>query len=414
LKVLRYGLGFLDQGILSLASLLFLILAAQFGDAENLGSFVLGLSTAVLIQSIVRSVSGETLLVRSTRSDFSEEEILNSFAVSVGIALMLAILISAAGIFAGAQSWFFWSLAIAQFGLLVQDGTRFVALARGSTVGLIISDSMYALLTCAAIYGAGFLGGNSFEMLASLGVVASMVSILSALTLGVIPHFRGCFLWIRRHWRLNSALVSEAVLGAVLGYSITLILNFVVSGAELAAYRSVLSIFGLTSIVINFLRTIVLRDLRESNIRKFGPFWHTTSILGGLVLATVGTTYVGLVSLPVDAGSRFFGATWPAMTLMLGAAAANRFFAGLSVIPTVFLRVQGVTWRATAVRIGVTLIGFGLGPVGALLAGARGALLAEALAYGVLTVALMVLSRQVASRGRHRLSTSGHMKRFSR
>jgi len=398
----RYFLGFVDQGVLSLSSIIFLVLAAQFSSPTELGAFVLGLSTAVLIQSLVRALTGETLLVRSTHNDFGPDEAQKCLGIVVSIAALIALTVMLLGFVLPDQLSFFFSLAITQFGLLLQDGMRFAALAKNSTYGLLAVDMAYAAATSGAILAAGLAGLDASGLLIALGAAATLVGVVGGLVYRILPSFAGCVAWTLSHWRLNSSFVSEAIIGAAVGYTITLILNFVVSAAELAAYRSVLSIFGLTSLAINFLRTIVLRDLRGNSLRKARSFWLKSLIMAVLVAATVGATFLVLVSLPTSIGTQLFGPTWPLMTFMFAATAANRFFAGLSVVPTVFLRVQGITWRATTIRISVTFIGFGLGPVGAVVAGARGALIGEALLYLILTVALFALSRSVAVRGRHR------------
>jgi hypothetical protein len=401
MKMLKYSLGMLDQGLLSLASLSFLIVAAQFGSSQDLGSFVLGLSTAVLVQSLSRAVSGEALLVRSTRGDFAEDELASSVGLSLMVAGAIGLLCVALSLFLPEQSAFYLSLGVAQLGLLFQDATRFAALAKGSSGGLVLIDALYAVGTTLAIYLAGASHAGSYGMLTALGVAAGSVGVLAAFAFKVIPRFGPSIGWMRMHWRLNSSFVSEAALGAVLGYSITLILHVFASGPELAAYRAALSIFGLTSLAINFLRTIVLRDLRESSIRARMQFWQRAGLMAVLVVLTVGLTYFALSLLPGSVGASLFGQTWFVMTSLFAATAINRALAGLSVVPTIFLRVQGITWRATSVRIVVTVIGFGLGPVGAWIAGAQGALIAEAVLYLILTAALMVLSRRVASQGRH-------------
>lgn len=386
--------------MLSLASVAFLILAAQFGSSQDLGSFVLGLSTAVLIQSLARAVSGETLLVRSTRGDFHKNEIGHSFGLSLLLSLGVGVALVCLALLTSSNSNFYLSLAVAQFGLLLQDSVRFAALAKGSTVGLLVVDMTYTLATCSAIFLAGSLHSGSQGMLTALGATAGGVGLVGAFAFGVVPRFGEAIKWLRSHWRLNSSFVAEAILGATLGYSITLILNFFASSSELAAYRSALSIFGMTSLAINFLRTIVLRDLRESGLRKSRSFWRKSTLMSALVILTVGFTYLVLALIPDVLGIALFGETWLLMTALFAATALNRIFAGLSIVPTIFLRVQGITWHATAVRIGVTVVGFGLGPVGALIAGAQGALLAEGLSYFLLTIALMALSRNVAARGR--------------
>ena len=403
LRILKYVLGFLDQGVLSLASILFLVLAAQFLSPEDLGAFVLGLSTAVLIQSLVRALSGETLLVRSTWTDFSHSETARSLGLSLVMAIATGIVLAGISFAFPQDSQFYLSLAVAQLGLLIQDGVRFAALSTGRTGGLLILDSLYAVLCCSAIYVSGLLRLGSSGMLTSLGVAALVLGVSGMFAFRISPRFGAGISWLVKHWQLNSSFVAEAVLGAVLGYSITLILNFFASASELAAYRSALSIFGMTSLAINFLRTMVLRDLRQSHLRRSRSYWRKLIAMSVLVGCTVGSTYIVLSFLPMSVGSMMFGETWMLMISLFAATALNRFFAGLSIIPTIFLRVQGITWRATAVRIVVTILGFGLGPVGAFLAGAQGALLAEAMLYLMLAVSLTLLSRKSTRRGLHRL-----------
>lgn len=411
MKILRYSLGFLDQGVLSLASVLFLVLAAQFLSPEQLGTFVLGLSTAVLIQSLVRALSGETLLVRSTREDFSPDERGRCLGLSIVVALAIGVVMIAISLVIPESSDFYLSLASAQFGLLVQDGVRFAAISTGRTAGLLSLDAIYTVLSCSSIYLAGVIGLRADGMLTLLGSSATILGVASMFAFRLRPRFGAGIQWLMRHWRLNSSFVAEAGLGAILGYSITLILNFYASGPELAAYRSALSIFGMTSLAINFLRTMVLRDLRGSHLRRSRSYWRRMTAMSFLVAATVSFTYLVLANLPAPLGIALFGATWVNMAGLFGATALNRFFAGLSVVPTVFLRVQGITWRATLVRIVVTVLGFGLGPVGAFLAGAQGALLAEAALYLMLTVSLTVLSRRSTGRPQHR-QTSSKLRRW--
>lgn len=404
MRLLRYSLGFIDQGVLSLASILFLVLAAQFLSPEQLGTFVLGLSTAVLIQSLVRALSGETLLVRSTRENFAADERGNSLGLSLVVAIAIGAVMIALAFTIPQSADFYLSLAVAQFGLLIQDSVRFAAISTGRTAGLLALDATYTVASCSGIFVAGTLGLDGSGMLLFLGASATLLGAVAMFAFRLLPRFGAGIQWLARHWRLNSSFVSEAVLGAVLGYSITLILNFYASGPELAAYRSALSIFGMTSLAINFLRTMVLRDLRPNHLLRRRSYWRRMAAMSLLVAVTVGATYLVLANLPARLGAGLFGETWVIMVGLFGATALNRFFAGLSVVPTVFLRVQGVTWRATIVRIVVTILGFGLGPVGAFLAGAQGALLAEAALYLMLAVSLTVLSRRSTGRPLHRRS----------
>lgn len=398
MKFLRYSLGLLDQGVLSVASLLFLIVGAQFLGTEDLGDFVLGLSTAVLVQSLTRALSGETLLVRSTQAGFQPCEIRAAVGLSLIIAVAGGLAFVLLALFVTDKSMFFMSLAAALVGLLTQDATRFSALAMGSTSRLLVVDATYSAVSILSLYWAGAANQGSVGMLTALGGSACGVGVVAMVWFRIRPKFRAGIGWAMSYWRLNSSFLVEAALGALLGYTIALVLVFFVNGGELAAYRSTLSIFGLTSLAINFLRTIVLRDLRQDSLKTRMMFWKTAGIMSLLVGVTVGVTYVVLISLPNNVGVVFFGETWLLMATLFAAAALNRVMAGVSIIPTIFLRVQGITWRATSIRIVVTVVGFGLGPVGAWLAGARGALIAEALLYLTLTIALMALSKRLVTK----------------
>lgn len=124
------------------------------------------------------------------------------------------------------------------------------------------------------------------------------------------------------------------------------------------------------------------------------------------VAVTVILMLGALLCTPDGIGRALLQDTWPLVAMILVPGAINRFFAGLSIIPTVLLRVQGVTWKATIIRIIVLTSSVALGPVGALLAGAGGALAAEAASYGLATVALTVLSLKSAQRSKEATASS--------
>ncbi|MCW3765181.1 hypothetical protein OCL88_01735 [Paenarthrobacter sp. PAE-2] len=387
-----------------MASILFLVLAAQFLSSEELGTFVLGLSTAIVVQSLVRALSGETLLVRSTTSTYDAAERHMSLGLSLVVASALAVIGVVLSLIFPNSAPFFLSLGSAQLGLLLQDGVRYAAIASGQTIGLLTVDLTYTVVSCSSIWFAGQAELGSGGMLSLLGCAGSCVAITAMFAFRLPPRPLSGLRWLAKHWRLNSSFVTEAILGALLGYSITLILNFFVSGPELAAYRSALSIFGMTSLAINFLRTVVLRDLRIGQLRRWRSYWWKMLAMTVLIAVTVGGTYGLLRVIPPDLGMAAFGETWGIMVALFSAVALNRFFAGLSIVPTIFLRVQGVIWRATVLRVLVTAVGFGFGPLGAFWAGAKGALLAEAALYLILAASLLVLSRRSLKRPLHRRS----------
>ena len=72
--------------------------------------------------------------------------------------------------------------------------------------------------------------------------------------------------------------------------------------------------------------------------------------------------------------------------------------ASCSPLPTIFLRAQGITWQATRFRFVVVAIGIIVGPFGAYLGGAHGALIGDMITYLTLFVGLSALVMYTANK----------------
>lgn len=185
-------------------------------------------------------------------------------------------------------------------------------------------------------------------------------------------------------------------MGALAGYTVVVILAVFVSPAEVAAFRATLIVYGVANLVINFLRTQVLRELHLDMLDTVGRLSRTSAKLSIPVAATIVAMLSVLLLLPQQIGEIILQDTWLLVSALLIPGAINRFAAGLSIVPTITLRIQGITWRATMIKIGILFVSLIIGPIGAIYAGAAGALIADAIAYALTAGFLFALSvRQV-------------------
>lgn len=388
--------GMADQGVVSLTSILVLASAAQSATAHQLGLFAIGLSSVLASVSVTRTLTGESLLVRVTghpHKFHSDKSIRDEAAKALGLACLIAIA-TAALIALLAVLWTdARAVLLAATGTTVavigQDTVRHVCIARKRITALLFGDLLVMVLSVAMIMFLGQIGGHPHHMLLAWGV-ACFVGLLSvSLAEGLYLSMKEGIEWLRVIWRSSSAFALEAILGAATGYAIVITLGVLLSPAEVAGYRTTLSVFGLTSVVMNALRTVVMRELTPHRLGSRSGMWRIFCLLSALVFAACMATLVAILAMPTAWGTQAFGQTWPLVVALAPFAALNRLGAGLSVVPLTFLRVQRVTWAATRIRIYVSLLLCFLAPLFASLDGAAGAFSVEAVMYFLVAVLLM-------------------------
>lgn len=392
----RLVLGFLDQGIVSATGLLIFVSAAQFLSPGDLGYFSFGVATCLLIVSLSRAICGESLLVRAVESSNTRPSVFKDSRSMLGLAMTLSL--AGAGICTGiallgeSPNLPLLASAIASPGLVIQDSLRFCFVALQRTQSLLANDVATLVIGASAILVSGSLTHDVFTMLISWGAASLAVSLTTLVVNAMVPSFTGALSWLRETWRSSSAFFTENALGALVGYMIVVILTVFVAPSEVAAFRATLVVYGVASLVINFLRTQVLRELRPQMINTTRGLVATSGKLAVPVLVPIVGMLVVLMLIPESLGKVLMRDTWSLVAALLIPGAIHRLFAGFSTIPTITLRVQGITWRATVIKISVLLISLVLGPLGALYAGAAGALYADSFAYGLCSILLFALS----------------------
>jgi O-antigen/teichoic acid export membrane protein len=382
-------LGFVDQAVLSVGSLLYLVSAAQNLGPLPLGEFSISAASILLVLSVVRAVCGEALLVREGRQ--SDQ---NGGRAMLGVALVASLV--ASGIFAiigllwEQYALIYWGAAIATPAIILQDSIRYLWINGGKGVRLLAGDVLTVAGNVLAIFGIGLLFQSPSLMIVAWGCVCLLSSLIIMFSFRMWPSFRSWWVWLRAGWRFSSAYAIEAILGATVGYLTIIVISVFASPSDVAAMRAVISVFGLTSLVINFMRSTVLRELSRSGLNK-QKVSKIELVLSLFTLLVVGLTLLVLWLMPEDVGMAVLGDTWLLVLPLLIPGAINRAAASVSAIPTVLLRSVGVAWEATKVRSVIVLASVGLAPVGAYYGGAAGALFAESITYGALALFLTLL-----------------------
>ncbi|MGC0236667.1 hypothetical protein [Arthrobacter sp. SD76] len=247
---------------------------------------------------------------------------------------------------------------------------------------------------------AGFISRDSSLMLAFWGLASLGVGIITLFWTATVPSLRNAFPWLKSTWKSSSAYFTENAMGALAGYTIVVILALFVAPEEVAAFRATLVVYGVANLVIHFLRTQILRELHLDMISSMGGLTRTSGKLVIPVAITISCMLGALMLLPQDLGELLLQDTWLLVAALLLPGALNRFAAGLSIVPTITLRIQGIAWKATIIKMVILAVSLVIGPLGALYAGAAGALLADSISYALTAILLFALSLREAKRAK--------------
>ncbi|WP_180814717.1 hypothetical protein [Kocuria flava] len=372
------------------------------------------MATVVPCVSIIRALTGEVILVRVTSlwRQFATEDLMRVEARRViGITCALGG-IAAVLIFFTAVIWIearvpLLCATVTVFAATIQDSMRHVCLTLKHSWSLVTGDGLVLFLSVAGILWVGANNLGPGAMILAWGFACAVSSVTTMLLENLVPSLGQGMSWLKSVWPSSSAFVMESVLGAIAGYLIIVALGMLASPADVAGYRATISVFGITSLVINFLRTAVLRELTQEKVSHARERGRLFMIMSGLVLAASLATLIVVLVVPDHWGEAAFGGTWSWVVAFAPFAALTRTSAGLSIVPLIFLRVLGVTWSATKIRMKLLLPLCVLAPASAALGGAPGAFLADAAFYTSVTLALGLLLRSRPGNDPTKISVSG-------
>lgn len=385
----RRLLGLLDQGLVSAGTLAVLVAGLGALAPGEQDSLALGLSLVAVVTSITRSLSGDALLASSVHR--TTRNVTGMFSLSTLAGLVAC---AGAGLAYAALRDPATGLAVAVGVALVQlqDSQRYVAVAENRDGWLFGLDLVCVVLQVGLVLVTARTVGSGAWCVVAYGVGAGIAALLGSVRFPVLPAVAPAREWLRASWSLGSAYVAEAAVGAVVGYVTLVVLDLVARDGDVAVFRLAMSLFGVVSVVTNYLRTFVLRGLSERPPASLRDAARPVAAMAGTVTAGVVVTAGVALLLPDGVTGPLFGAAWPTLMTVLGFVVLNRLLAGWSTIPTVLLRVLGVGWDAARLRLAVVVTSLAFGPVGAVVDGVRGAVVADSLTFLLLTVLLGALA----------------------
>ena len=384
--------GFLAQVFSSLTTFVIVILTARFLDLGVHGHFVFGVALCQIVLSLVRALCGETIVVLSTRGKVAK----NTFDSAVSAAVQATAIGSVACLLAGA----FWveyravliTTAFVCLPVCFLDVVRYCTISMKRSSLLLATDASVFIITISAYVIAGRYTQSPVVFLIAWGAACGVCAGALALRLGIRGvDTRTTWNWLRVNFARSSAFVVEAALGALAGVAVLSVMAIVTDSEQISIFRTALTIMGVTGLINNFMRSTVLRELSPELLKQRRTLLRVFCLMVAAVSTVIIVFGVCIWVAPSWLTVAIFGSNFLAIVPVLLPTILHRVSASCSTIPTIFLRAQGVTWTATRLRIIVVTLGIVIGPLGAYLYGAWGALMGEMINYLMLFIGLSAL-----------------------
>lgn len=383
----RVAWGVADQVVWSLGNVLVALLVVRVAAPDQFGAFTLALALYIMVLGIGRSFGSEPLLVRFSQS--SPLQLTAAARQCAGLSLLLGLWAGGAAIAAGILipsplGSALRSLGIVLPGLCLQDSLRFVLIAKGRTPRAVVNDLIWVGLQVAAlVYVSRHGQPSTARIVLSWGLSGSLAAALALWQAGLLPQLRQSRAWLSYHWDLGSRFAGEfaAIQGSL---QLTMYTVGLAAGlAELGALRAAHIAFGPVGMVVAGLRMAIVPEAVRLSTQSVERLRRAAFLVSATLAAA--TLAVGLLAvlLPRGLGLLIFGPIWIRVVPLLLPTTAARLFDVASLGPFAGLRALGAASRSLRARCltGVLLLLFGTG--GAALAGAFGAALGLAAAYGL-------------------------------
>ncbi|QPG47452.1 MULTISPECIES: hypothetical protein [unclassified Rhodococcus (in: high G+C Gram-positive bacteria)] len=389
----QLAIGLVNQCLVSLGSLVLLIVAARSFPSAELGTFSIGLLTVQVGIVVVRSFSGEALIVMEARSP---GDIADDCRYCLQFSATTCIPIAALGILGVVFGDGVVQAVCAAFitlpGVAVQDALRHVLLRRGKVGTASAIDAVVVFAQVVLLAFGVNAGMQPWILVLLIGVPAYVVVVIRSLRDRSGFSLEGSRRWRSRSKHLADGMAFEAILGALVQWLTLLAVAHFASLAEAAAFRAVITIYGVTNVVTNFLRSHYLAYMARS-IRVGARELVCSSVeMSVLTVVTVLVSFGVLSWLPDDIGYQLLGATWALAVPYIGLGALSRLSAGLTTVPTVILRVLRAPWRAATARVVLSIVTLAVAPAAVVTGGAEAGFAALSVMSLVMVLVLSVLA----------------------
>ena len=379
--------GFWDQLLLSFSGVAVAILGLFAFSGSALGAFSTVVALGQFALAINRGITGEAHLVLHGDAD-GGLTVRAGMYLSLGVGVACAPFILGLSVFTDLPTEPAVVMAVLLPFVLSGDFLRYVLIARERS-GVALAIDAATLLVQVVSVGLAYSFYASVSGLVSAWLTPYAVAGVGALiyatrTVERVP--AGKSLGVAR--RYLTAYAYEAILGAASNYAALVGVLAFASLAATGIYRSILSIFGLTSLITNLLRTVVLAHLSRRYKGLPLPVRRLSLMLVGVITVASVAYASAVVGVLAVLGDRLMGSTAAALGALVLPAAVNRWMAAITAVPTVLGRLLRLRWESARVKIGVGLVSVVLAPLGAHFGGAAGALWAGTSASVVMALLL--------------------------
>jgi O-antigen/teichoic acid export membrane protein len=381
----RIGWGFTDQALSSATNFALALFVARSVDAQTFGSYSLAFAAYLLLLGAHRSLFSQPFMVRVARSD-DEALVRDAQSKVLGGAVLLGLVagtvMAATSLLAdGDTRVTLIVLGAALPGLLVQDAWRFIFLGSGRPAAAALNDLCWAVVQgvlIVVVLSNSLSGMSPFVIV--WGISAALAALFGFLQRGVAIHVRGIAGWLRAHGDIGLPFLGQ--FGATYGtdqatlYGIGAVASVATVGVIQAADVLVrpLNFIAIGATFAAFPEGVRLRD-RSVRALRFGM--GAVSVI--LVSATVALG-VGLLLLPERTGQQLLGENWAVARPILVFVLAQRLFFGASAGARMGLQVLGAGGVALRTQVVLGPMTLAANAIGAMLDGARGAVIAGAFA----------------------------------
>jgi O-antigen/teichoic acid export membrane protein len=304
----------IDQGASSVSNFGLSVLVARGSDARDIGVFAIVVTTYILCQGLVRSVTSDCLLTRSgaeaaQRVRFERAGYLFAFLAASGMSLVLL------GISAVVGSPFaipFIIFAITFPLMALQDFSRYIGISRQDPAYAIRLDVAWIVVFAAAVIGLRVAGLQSLPWLFGAWTGAgALVGLWTAPTfISVRNGAEALRFWIASEWSVGVRFAGQFLVGTFGTYGVFYLLIFVLSIEAIGLIK--VTQLALAPIVVLFtgvqsaLVSIISRKMQE-NRQQAVRFLNAGAVLMTLAMAL---WTVAVYVAPVKALSGLFGHSW--------------------------------------------------------------------------------------------------------
>ena len=336
-----------DQVLSSISNVLAVVLVARVLSAGDFGVFSLSYSILTLVLAMSRSYFG-TRVSLSERDDHAHQltrDLLGALTLLTPF-IVVAVLVVSWGVSGFTRNPVLLVVALATPVVLLQDITRFGAVASGRPWASFASDGVWVAFMLVPFALGDRLPAVVIMLLWLLAAVAALV--VALVLLRATPDLRGGVVQLRTRHAVGEANTWVATVGVLGGLWVLFIASVAISTAASGSLRGASTIMGPLNVLLAFtsigLTPMLVRRPRAFDIR------FSLAVL--VVLPVIAVVWGGiLLVLPESFGTWLFGASWTGIHHVLPVTIVEYVFVCGTAAAFISLRVRGQAQDLKRMRV---------------------------------------------------------------